>query len=108
MLKKISFCIFLTSLISCTQIDPFVFTKRLSPLHNQIKIFWSEDITEVTLNDYVIKKQGVYYLMPKKYNLSWKYKIIKENETVFKWKSSKIDLANTKEIYFEKGLVTKK
>ena len=108
MFKKFSFFIVLVFSLSCSRVDPFIFTKNLNPLHNEIKIFWTKDITEVSFNSKVIKKQGVYYLTPKQYNLSWKYKIIKNHKIAYKWKSSKIDLSNTKELYFEKDIVIKK
>lgn len=95
-------------LISCAKVDPFVLTKRLNPNYQEIKIFWSDSITEVAFNDQIIKKQGVYYLLPKEYKLTWKYQIIKENEVIHKWSSSNINLENTKEIHFEKEQVIKK
>lgn len=93
---------------ACARIDPFVLTKRLNPNYEQVKIFWSDAITEVTFNNQIIKTQGAYYLLPKKYKLTWKYQIIKENETVYKWKSAEIDLENVKEIHFEKEKIIKK
>jgi len=93
---------------ACSKVDPFILTKKLNPNYEEIKIYWTDDISEVTFNEQIIKKQGVYYLLPKKYDLTWKYEFIKGNETVYKWKSAEINLLNTKEIHFEKGLVIKK
>ena len=111
MKNKILCSMFFILFCSCSKIstvDPFILTQKLNPHFDEIKIFWTDDISEVTFNNKIIKTQGVYYLAPKEYNLTWKYKIIKDNETVYKWKSSKLDTLNTKEIYFEKEQVFKK
>lgn len=108
MKNKILILFLIVFLGACARVDPFILTKRLNPNYEEIKIFWNDSITEVTFNHQIIKKQGAYYLLPKKYKLSWKYKIIKENETVYKWKSTEIDLENVKEIHFEKEKVIKK
>lgn len=108
MKNKVLILVVIIFLTACSRVDPFILTKKLNPNYEEIKIFWSDDISEVTFNEQIIKKQGVYYLLPKEYNLTWKYKIIKKNEPVYKWKSEKIDLHNTKEIHFEKEQVIKK
>ena len=105
---KILLLLTLIFLAACSRFDPFVLTKRLNPNYEEIKIFWTDDISEVTFNEQIIKRQGVYYLLPKKYKLTWKYEVIKEHETVYKWKSAEIDLLDTKEIHFEKGKVIQK
>lgn len=108
MKNKIFILVFALFLVACARVDPFLLTKKLNPNYEEIKIFWSDSIKEVAFNDQVIKKQGPYYLIPKKYKLTWKYKVIEDHETVYKWKSSTIDITDAKEVHFEKGKVLKK
>lgn len=103
-MKKITLIAILILLfISCSKVDSFILTQKLGPQYQKIKIIWTDNIKELSFNNQVVIDQGVYYLLPKKYRISWKYKFRKNSKKFYKWKVIDMDLTNVKELNFKNG-----